>query len=52
MGYRGEIEQSQEVLGRVTARINQTELSLATFDKDTKDLEAFEVDFAQTQVNY
>lgn len=27
-------------------------MSLATFDKDTKDLEAFEVEFAQTKVNY
>jgi chromosome segregation ATPase len=39
MGYRGEIEQSQEQLDRVTARIGHTELALATFDKDTKDLE-------------
>lgn len=52
MGYRGEIEQSQEQLDRVNARIGHTELALATFDKDTKDLEAFEENFAKTQVNY
>ena len=41
MGYRGEIEESQEQLDRVTSRINHTELALAKFDKDTKALEEF-----------
>ena len=48
MGYRGEIEQSQEQHDRVTARIKQTEAALAEFDKDTKELEEFEIEFAKT----
>ena len=52
MGYRGEIDQSQEQLDRVTARIGHTELALATFDKDTKDLEEFKLEFEKTQQNY
>jgi hypothetical protein len=48
MGYRGEIEQSKELLDKVNTRIQHTELALATFDKDTQDLEAFEIEFAKT----